>query len=108
MAVRKLKKYLKNNIRMQEKIKQHSDCTEQNLLEENYVLLLHNDDFNTFDHVIDCLMDICKHDSIQAAQCAYIVHFKGKSDIKHGEYSELELYKEALLSRGLSVTIEKI
>ena len=74
--------------------------------EHKYNLILHNDDVNTFDHVIDSLVDICHHDVIQAEQCAHIVHFKGKCDVKKGEFDELNNMKEQLDNRGLSVTID--
>ena len=45
-------------------------------------IILYNDDGNTFDHVIECLIKICKHESEQAEQCAYIVHYKGKCFVK--------------------------
>jgi len=70
-------------------------------------LFLYNDDFNTFDHVIECLISICKHDEIQAEQCAYIVHYTGKCDVKYGSFLELKPLKDALIEKGLSATIEK-
>lgn len=69
-------------------------------------LMLHNDDVNSFDHVIDALISVCRHDSVQAEQCAYITHYKGKCDIKNGGFSELSSMKSALIDRGLSVTID--
>ena len=68
-------------------------------------LILYNDDVNTFDHVIDCLVRICKHDELQAEQCALLVHFKGKCDVKHGERADLMAMCQALLDEGLSATI---
>ena len=68
-------------------------------------LILFNDDVNTFDHVIDCLVRICKHDELQAEQCAMLVHFKGKCDVKHGERADLMAMCQALLDEGLSATI---
>lgn len=76
--------------------------------EDFYHLVLYNDDFNTFDHVIDCLVSICEHDPIQAEQCAFIVHYTGKCDVKLGVFSNLKPLKDALLEKGLSVTIEKV
>ena len=69
-------------------------------------LVLHNDDFNTFDWVIQSLITICKHDQEQAEQCSLIVHNNGKCSVKDGELEKLKPYKESLLDRGLSVTIE--
>ena len=74
--------------------------------EEVRHLILHNDDVNTFEHVIASLVDICCHDIHQAEQCAFIVHFNGKCDIKNGSYDELKLMKDKLTSKGLSVTID--
>ncbi|MBO7133567.1 MAG: ATP-dependent Clp protease adaptor ClpS [Bacteroidales bacterium] len=69
-------------------------------------LILYNDSKNTFDHVISCLVDICNHDVIQAEQCAYIANYKGRCDIKKGEYKFLKELKDALIKNGLIVTIE--
>jgi ATP-dependent Clp protease adaptor protein ClpS len=67
---------------------------------------LHNDDYNSFDHVISCLMRICGHEHQQAEQCAHIVHFKGKCDVKYGDYETISTMKEKLQNSGLSVTME--
>lgn len=69
-------------------------------------IILYNDDVNSFDHVIDCLVKYCEHQPEQAHQCALIVHTKGKCDIKHGEYDKLRPIYEALLDAGLSAKIE--
>ena len=41
-------------------------------------IVLYNDDHNTFQHVIDVLEKYCDHTSLQAEQCAWIVHYNGK------------------------------
>ena len=69
-------------------------------------LIVFNDDVNTFDHVIDSFIKICKHESVQAEQCAWIIHFNGKCQIKSGSYEELEPMCTALLDRGLSAEIQ--
>ena len=69
-------------------------------------LILYNDDVNTFDHVIDTLVEVCHHTFEQAEQCAIIVHFKGKCDVKSGSYSFLKPLCTALLDAGLSAQIE--
>lgn len=69
-------------------------------------LIVYNDDVNTFDHVIESFVKICKHDSLQAEQCAWIIHFNGKCQIKSGSYEELEPFCTALLDRGLSAEIQ--
>lgn len=68
-------------------------------------LILFNDDVNTFDHVIDCLVRICKHDELQAEQCATLVHYKGKCAVKQGGKADLMAMCQALLDEGLSATI---
>ena len=69
-------------------------------------LVLHNDEVNTFEWVIESLITICKHDRDQAEQCSLIVHNNGKCAVKDGELEKLKPYKDSLLDRGLSVTIE--
>jgi ATP-dependent Clp protease adaptor protein ClpS len=72
---------------------------------EKHFLILHNDDVHTFDYVIDALIDICEHDYEQATQCTYIVHYKGKCDVKKGALQELKPMKDALINRELNATI---
>ncbi|MCU0363000.1 MAG: ATP-dependent Clp protease adaptor ClpS [Bacteroidales bacterium] len=72
------------------------------------VLMLYNDDFNTFDHVIKSLVEVCGHDSIQAEQCALIVHFRGKCDIKRGSDNLLAAMCNSLILKGLSSEVVEI
>ena len=60
---------------------------------------------NSFDYVINCLIEVCNHDIIQAEQCAFITHYNGKCDIKKGDYKSLKPLKESLVKKGLRVTI---
>jgi ATP-dependent Clp protease adaptor protein ClpS len=69
-------------------------------------IILYNDDFNTFDFVIESLIKVCKHDALQAEQCTFLVHYKGKCSVKKGSYKELEPYCTALLERGLNAEID--
>ena len=69
-------------------------------------LILHNDDYNTFDFVIETLIDVCEHDPIQAEQCALVTHYKGKCGVKSGPITELKPPSVEMSRRGLSVTIE--
>jgi ATP-dependent Clp protease adaptor protein ClpS len=68
-------------------------------------LTLHNDELHTFEYVIESLIDVCKHDMEQAEQCTYLVHYKGKCEVKKGSYNFLVPYKKELSRRGLTVTI---
>lgn len=69
-------------------------------------LIVHNDDHNTFDHVINTLVRVCKHDVHQAEQCTYLIHYKGKCAVKKGSIKELKPMKDALNDAGISATIE--
>jgi ATP-dependent Clp protease adaptor protein ClpS len=69
-------------------------------------LVIYNDDVNTFDHVIDCLVKYCDHEMLQAEQCALIIHHNGKCSVKEGPYDRLEPVAVALMNKGLSATIE--
>lgn len=69
-------------------------------------LILHNDDVNTFDHVINSLVEICGFSAQEAETCALITHYKGRCPLKSGSYEELKPYYDALLDRQLTVSIE--
>lgn len=69
-------------------------------------LVLHNDDVNTFDWVIESLIDICKHNSTQAEQLTLLVHFKGKAHVKKGSFDELKPLKDQFIDRGINATID--
>ncbi|HPE99976.1 MAG: ATP-dependent Clp protease adaptor ClpS [Bacteroidales bacterium] len=70
-------------------------------------LILINDDVNTFDHVIETLIEICNHNEEQAEQCALITHLKGKCPIRKGERNELLHIKQQLSDRMLSTVISE-
>lgn len=78
----------------------------EEILSSPYRLILHNDDYNSFDWVITCLIKICKHEFEQANQCAHIVHFRGKCDVKYGDLETISTMKDKLQNAGLSVTME--
>jgi len=73
---------------------------------EHAQLIVYNDDFNTFDWVIQCFMEVCNHTFEQSEQLSLIVHYKGKAIVKTGNYDKLKPMKEALLERGLSAVID--
>ncbi|MDB2606771.1 ATP-dependent Clp protease adaptor ClpS [Zobellia sp.] len=83
--------------------------SEELLLEEEVVnqneIIVFNDDVNTFDHVIETLVDVCDHTPVQAEQCSLIVHYNGKCTVKTGEYKDLEPRCGKLLEAGLSAEI---
>lgn len=71
----------------------------------NNEIVLYNDDVNTFDHVIETLILVCKHTAEQAEQCAILVHYKGKCTVKTGSLNELIPQCSLLLEAGLSAEI---
>jgi len=71
-------------------------------------LIVFNDDFNTFDWVIQCFIEVCNHSYEQAEQLSLIVHFKGKASVKNGSKQELKKMKDELIDRGLSAVIETL
>lgn len=73
--------------------------------DEVYKLVLWNDDVNTFDFVIECLIEICKHTPEQAEQCTILVHYKGKCTVKTGDMETLKPMHDKLISRGLTSEI---
>ncbi len=77
-----------------------------NTTRQKKVLVLHNDEEHTFDFVIEALIEVCGHEFFQASQCAHITHYKGKCDIKNGILNEIKPMKDALIEKGLNVTIQ--
>ena len=76
------------------------------LVNKENEIVLYNDDMNTFDHVIDTLIRVCKHEPLQAEQCAFIVHYNGKCTVKTGAYEVLVAMCSALLDANLSAEIQ--
>jgi ATP-dependent Clp protease adaptor protein ClpS len=70
-------------------------------------IILYNDDHNSFDHVIRCLVIFCQHHKSQAEQCAHIVHTRGKCSVKEGELEQLVPICALLVENGLDAKIEK-
>ncbi|WP_109831143.1 ATP-dependent Clp protease adaptor ClpS [Reichenbachiella versicolor] len=73
--------------------------------DEGRGLVVYNDDVNSFDHVIETLIKVCRHERVQAEQCTYIIHFKGKCEVKKGTEADLKPMKEAILDRGINAAI---
>ncbi len=74
---------------------------------KSYTLILWNDDVNSFDDVIDALVDICEHDAHQAEQCATIAHYKGKCAVKSDpSFDTLLSCKRRFDHRKINTTIE--
>ena len=76
------------------------------VLDEEQAIVIYNDDINTFDHVINCLVKYCKHSRLQAEQCTWFIHTKGKYDVKHGTFEDLVPIKQALNENRINAKIE--
>ncbi len=68
-------------------------------------LVVFNDDFNTFDHVIETLIKICRHSAEQAEQCTWIIHYNGKCSVKKGNEHKLIPMRNAICDRGISAEV---
>jgi len=71
-------------------------------------LVIWNDEVNTFDWVIETLMEVCGHTEEQAEQCALLIHYKGKYAVRNGSYSLLKPMCEAITDRQINATIEEM
>ena len=74
-------------------------------IEDTRDLIIYNDDYNTFDYVIESLVKVCKHEVIQAEQCTWIIHYNGKCAVKKGSFDVLRPMRQALSERGLDAKI---
>lgn len=88
------------------KEKEKVSTEEVDVEEKESQLILFNDDFNTFDFVINTLMEVCDHEPEQAEQSAFIVHFKGKCTVKRGAYDDLKPRYETMTRKMLTVSIK--
>jgi ATP-dependent Clp protease adaptor protein ClpS len=77
-------------------------------IESPYQLIVWNDDVNTFEWVIETLVEVCNHSYEQAEQCAYLIHFKGKYAVKEGSFDYLKPMCDAITERGISATVETV
>lgn len=90
------------------------DIKELNIVETltvsnySFSLIVWNDEVNTFEWVIDSLMNVCQHTEEQAEQSAMLIHFKGKYAVKNGEYDALKVMCDAITERGIGATVEEV
>lgn len=70
-----------------------------------YELVVFNDDVNTFDHVIQALIDICNHSPEQAEQCTILIHYKGKCTVKSGPMDDLAPMRNSIVMRGINAEV---
>ena len=75
-------------------------------VDQSCSLIVWNDEVNTFEWVIETLVEVCDHSAEQAEQCAMIIHTHGKYAVKHGAYDDLKPMCDAITDRGIGATIE--
>ena len=90
---------------MQTDLEEEVDVLEETIDIDLNDLVVFNDEVNTFDHVIDTLIKVCKHTQEQAEQCALLIHHKGKCAVKQGTFEELVPMRNALCQRGISAEV---
>ncbi|TDW96048.1 ATP-dependent Clp protease adaptor ClpS [Dinghuibacter silviterrae] len=84
-----------------------SEDLETDILDEQpWSLIVWNDEVNSFDWVIETLVEVCGHSYEQAEQCALLIHHRGKYAVKNGSYDDLEPQCTAITDRGIGATIE--
>ena len=88
-------------------IKEAEQVKKKTHVQDPVCLLVWNDNINTFEWVIQSLVEICGHTHDQAEQCAWIIHTKGKYAVKHGSRKKLSPMREALVDRGIGATVEE-
>lgn len=81
------------------------ELLEDSRVTEEKELIVFNDDVNTFKHVIETLIRVCRHSPEQAEQCTWIVHYKGKCCVKKGSLTRLKPMKEAICEAGIDARI---
>ena len=74
--------------------------------EKTYQIIVWNDEVNTFEWVIETLIDVCGHSEEQAEQCAMLIHTRGKYAVKNGSYPRLKPQRDAITDRGIDATLE--
>lgn len=89
-------------------IQEDIQCDVLTETEPPHSLIVWNDQVNTFDWVIDTLVDICGHSREQAEQCAMIIHYQGKYAVKKGTYDDLKPQCDAITERGINATVESL
>ena len=83
---------------------QETDLLE--LVDKGYHLIVWNDEVNTFEWVIETLIDVCGHERMQAEQCAWLIHTLGKYAVKEGDYETLKPMCDIITDRGIGATVE--
>jgi len=74
--------------------------------DNEFALVLHNDDVNDMMHVALALYEICDLGSEDAMRIMMEAHDKGKAVAKTGSFNDMNGMKVALNTRGIEATVE--
>jgi ATP-dependent Clp protease adaptor protein ClpS len=96
-------------MRTDEQVHTQEDILVEELFDAEFPfhLIMWNDDVNTFDWVIQTLIEVCHHHAEQAEQCSLIIHYKGRCVVKNGTYDKLKPMRDEITDRGIGATIEE-
>ena len=86
--------------------KQKPAVEKEELVSSLHELILFNDEINSFEYVIETLVEVCEHETIQAEQCTLVAHYTGKCPVKSGLFEELKPKRDEMTRRGLTVSID--
>jgi len=98
---------MNNSVELDEDIDILDEVSIEDETKFNSILILHNDDVNSFDWVIQSIMDICEFPLEQAEQITTMIHYKGRAKTKEGTFEKLLPMKRAFNDRGIEATIEE-
>jgi len=77
-------------------------------LEGMYQVILFNDDVNTTEHVVSCLMDVFGHSQQLAEKLMLDAHRAGRTVVEVEPRELAQLHKYQLQSYGLTAAVEKV
>jgi ATP-dependent Clp protease adaptor protein ClpS len=78
-------------------------------MEDNktHQVVIYNDDVNSYDYVTACLIKLCRHEPIQAEQCAVVANNVGKCAVKSGNYLDMFELKTTFDDLDINSEIEE-
>ena len=88
-----------------EQFEEDVDVLDQVIDVEQYDLMVFNDEINTFEFVIESLMEVCDHTPEQAEQCTLLIHYKGKCSVKKGTFKALAAMRNDICRRGIAAEV---
>lgn len=77
-------------------------------IEKMYQVVIFNDEVNTFDHVVECLVEIFTHSTGMASKLAWEAHNNGKAIAQVEAKTEAVKHKQQLVSYGITAEVEPI